>query len=567
MTAQDEIGAPDQNELVIALVAAVGTDIGMVADEVAIALDEYGYQSELLRLSTYLAEEFGLDFFAHYELDEALWEAMDAGDTLRNEWNRGDALALHAVSDIVAIRNERTGATSSACESCGAEQLGPGLDRFAFILRSLKTQEELATLRAIYGPRLVVIAAYTPKEERVDYLQEAIAASRKTTDQSKWAYSAEQIVERDEKEERSRGQDVSGTFHRADFFISAWNRHVVRTELRRTLEILFGAPYRTPTRDEQGQFLAAGAALRSSELGRQVGAAITTPSGSVIAIGANEVPTYGGGSHWEEDGEGNRDFELGNVDTNRHELDKLAEKLTEHIDERAIKLIDDADTGEAPVAEALEALRQGLRAELPGVLRSGGLKDLTEFGRAVHAEMNALLDAGRRGVPVQGATLYTTTFPCHNCARHIVGAGIERVVFVEPYTKSRAEQLHEDSIAIARSTRIEGKVNLVPFVGVAPRRYAEMFDAASREQLGHRARKDKDGHTQTFHKKDALPVFSDGGLAQFRPALREYRVKELLALEHFSSHESDAASDEGGAIDGGAVVEQRGDAEGGATQE
>ncbi|MEJ7655371.1 MAG: deaminase [Chloroflexia bacterium] len=46
----------------------------------------------------------------------------------------------------------------------------------------------------------------------------------------------------------------------------------------------------------------------------------------------------------------------------------------------------------------------------------------------MHAEMSALLDAGRRGVPVQGATLYTTTFPCHNCARHIVGAGIDRVV-------------------------------------------------------------------------------------------------------------------------------------------
>jgi deoxycytidylate deaminase len=44
--------------------------------------------------------------------------------------------------------------------------------------------------------------------------------------------------------------------------------------------------------------------------------------------------------------------------------------------------------------------------------------------------MSALLDADRRGVAVQGATLHTTTFPCHNCARHIVGAGIDRVVFI-----------------------------------------------------------------------------------------------------------------------------------------
>lgn len=147
--------------------------------------------------------------------------------------------------------------------------------------------------------------------------------------------------------------------------------------------------------------------------------------------------------------------------------------------------------------------------------------------------MSALLDADRRGVAVQGATLYTTTFPCHNCARHIVGAGIDRVVFIEPYTKSRAEQLHADSIAIARAQHIADKVNFVPFVGVAPRRYSEMFDAAAREQLGHLARKDASGRKQNFDKSQAFPVFSEGGLAAFRPAIREYRTKELLALEHF----------------------------------
>jgi hypothetical protein len=62
--ADASIGAPDQNELVIALVAAVGTDVGMVAEEIAIELSEYAYESELLRLSNYLAEEFDQDFFS-----------------------------------------------------------------------------------------------------------------------------------------------------------------------------------------------------------------------------------------------------------------------------------------------------------------------------------------------------------------------------------------------------------------------------------------------------------------------------------------------------------------------
>jgi len=538
----EEIGGPDHGELVIALVAAVGTDVAMVAKEVEIELDEYGYETILLRLSDYLAEEAGEDFFAIKKFDEALWDAMSAGDELRSSWGRGDALALHAISDIVATRNERGGIGNQdplegleLDKGSGAPELAPPLERVAFVLRSLKTQEELETLRAVYGPRLIVIAAYSPREERIKHLASQIETSRGTKNRETWVHHPEALVERDEKEEAARGQDVSGTFHRADFFVRGSDPAVARADIQRALEILFGSPFRTPTRDEQGQYLAAGAALRSAELGRQVGAAIATADGSIISVGANEVPTAGGGSHWEEDGLGNRDFEIGDVDTNRQQFDDLARKLAERIDARTRALIDAAGkTGKD--AAALEALREELSAALPADLRAGGLKDLTEFGRAVHAEMNALLDSARRGVPVHGATLYTTTFPCHNCARHIIGAGIDRVVFVEPYTKSRAEQLHADSITIGQAERENGKVAFMPFVGVAPRRYQEMFDAAARQQLGHLARRDDAGHKQTFDKTTALPVFSDGGLAPFRPEAREYRAKELLALEHFDRH-------------------------------
>ena len=79
---------------------------------------------------------------------------MTAGDELRASWDRSDALALHAISDIVATREQ-------LCPAAG-EDAQPGyLDRHAFVLRSLKTPDELETLRAIYGPRLVKIAAAT----------------------------------------------------------------------------------------------------------------------------------------------------------------------------------------------------------------------------------------------------------------------------------------------------------------------------------------------------------------------------------------------------------------------
>ena len=74
--------------------------------------------------------------------------------------------------------------------------------------------------------------------------------------------------------------------------------------------------------------------------------------------------------------------------------------------------------------------------------------DLLEFGRIIHAEMSAICDASRKGLSIEGATLYCTTFPCHICAKHIVASGITRVVYLEPYPKSYAAELHGDSIEV-----------------------------------------------------------------------------------------------------------------------
>ena len=73
-----------------------------------------------------------------------------------------------------------------------------------------------------------------------------------------------------------------------------------------------------------------------------------------------------------------------------------------------------------------------------GALKDAAVMDLTEYGRVVHAEMHALCDAARLGKAIKGATLYCTTFPCHNCTKHILAAGIRRVVYIEPYPKSLA---------------------------------------------------------------------------------------------------------------------------------
>lgn len=52
---------------------------------------------------------------------------------------------------------------------------------------------------------------------------------------------------------------------------------------------------------------------------------------------------------------------------------------------------------------------------------------------AVHAEQNAIIQAAKLGVSVQGATLYCTHQPCSICAKMIINSGISKVVFREGY--------------------------------------------------------------------------------------------------------------------------------------
>lgn len=516
--------SPDEgSELFVALVAAVGTDVKLMADALKTQLrDKYGYEPQILRLSDYLADQVEHSF-RDKPFDEELWEAMTAGDKLRESWKRNDALAFHAVSDIVLARDPNYSDETAEVPT----EKAPSLGRHAFILRSLKTPAELELLRRIYGSRLIVIAGYSPTELRLEHLAEKIKDAHGTANRDEWTHQPEALVDRDEKGESSEGQNVSGTFHRADFFIRGWDRDVVETDVDRTLEILFGSPFRTPTRDEHGQFIAAGAALRSAEFGRQVGAAIRNKEGSIVAVGTNEVPKHGGGSHWEEDGKGNRNFEIEDIDTNRRLFDELAATLAKQIEAR----MKSAGSGGA---EESEEFRTEVLSELPDILRKGGLKDLTEFGRAVHAEMNAILDAARRGFSIQGATIHSTTFPCHNCARHIVGAGIERVVFIEPYRKSRAEDLHSESIEVEKVAGQEAsdRTAFDPFVGVAPRRYLEMFDADRRSELGGAARKDGNGRRETWDPRLARPVCADTEEPMLPPD-QSYRERELLALDYY----------------------------------
>ncbi len=64
-----------------------------------------------------------------------------------------------------------------------------------------------------------------------------------------------------------------------------------------------------------------------------------------------------------------------------------------------------------------------------------------EVCRALHAEQNAIVQAAKYGISVEGSTLYCTTEPCSLCAKMLINAGIRRVVYREPYSDAFSKTL------------------------------------------------------------------------------------------------------------------------------
>jgi cytidine deaminase len=301
------------------------------------------------------------------------------------------------------------------------------------------------------------------------------------------------------------------TYHRADVFLDTTNEDTLTLSVSRFIELIFGNTLHTPSRSEYAMFHAKAAALRSAELGRQVGAAISRENGDIVAVGTNEVPRAGGGLYWCDDKPDMREFVRGFDSNDEHKRNLICDTLirlrqsgwlsSEQSTKSAAKLLEDVLFGEKPVLSAQALIR-----------------NIIEYGRAVHAEMAAIVDAARRGVSIAGCTIHVIAFPCHLCARHIVAAGIMRVIYIEPYPKSLAAELYPDSISV-ESGRLAEEVLFEPFVGVAPRQYMHLFEAAMR--------KDRNGKAIPFDPTKADMRYSASEIL--------YIDEEDLAIKQLSS--------------------------------
>lgn len=87
----------------------------------------------------------------------------------------------------------------------------------------------------------------------------------------------------------------------------------------------------------------------------------------------------------------------------------------------------------------------GYNGFLPGSPHTSRVREGHEQA-TVHAEQNAVSDAARRGVSLEGATVYITHFPCINCAKILAAAGIRRIKYHLDYRNDKiAEEILQES--------------------------------------------------------------------------------------------------------------------------
>jgi len=506
-------------EIIVGLVLQLGIDRDEFITELEAELGELNYKNVrkiIVSGAMHLFEPLGLTDESGEKIkldDSSLFKHistyMDLGNALRRKADRGDLLALVTIDKIAAQRK--------------SDKHGPRpFRRVAHILSSLKHPDEVHTLRRVYGPGFLVIGVHAPREVRINSLAEKFAKERnapideKNSRYQKCKEDSESLVLRDEREPFTYGQRMEDAFQLADLFVtfsSSAHRDSVRYEIKRFLHLIMGdvsssrkdpgGISSTPTKDEYGMFQAFSASLRSGAISRQIGAAIASASDrEILALGCNDVPKAKGGLYWEDDKNDSREITKKEDSAAKYELEMLND---------VYKVLQSANPGAAiPDVKALRMHLENTR-----------IMKLVEFMREAHAEMDAISSAARLGISIRGSILYCTTFPCHECAKLIVASGIERVVYIEPYRKSRALELHSDSIEHDKLAPHKDMVHFEHFVGIGPSKYLDLFSIS------------RPGRKMTRKDKDDMRIGFDPKNAQLRDPLspNSYLDREILVTK------------------------------------
>lgn len=469
-TTKEKVETTYTDELIIGICSPIGSDSNIVITQIISRLKDYEYEVEIIKLSdfirSYFPEKPNLLPGKTSAYSDLMYK-ISGGDYLRKEYKNNSILVELAIKKIREDRGEKETTEIKGRRKC-------------YIIDSLKNTEELKLLQSIYGEIFYLFSIFSPEEERkLNLLNKQLSKSE-----------VDEIILKDEYENNEHGQNVRDTFVNGDIFIRISNKSVesLKQNIERYFHLIFETRIITPTSHEIAMQDAKSAAGNSACLSRQVGATITNEQGVVIARGWNDVPKFGGNLYNDLDFNSKRCKDNGYCYNVKHRND-----IFDEIELQIGNIIQEKLSGHLRLA-----VHEGEeKSKIMEIIKKSDFKNIIEYSRSIHAEMHAIIIGSQMtNSKMVGGNLYCTTYPCHNCARHIILAGIKNIYYIEPYKKSLGMILHND--ALTEDENENDKVKILPYDGVSPDKYLNFFSMKDE-------RKEKNGKIVEKNIKTAVP--------------------------------------------------------------
>ncbi len=412
--------------------------------------------------------------------------------------NKG-ILLLPVVEKIVKKRKEQSDSDKQQDKKC----------KVVYLIDQLKNTTEYKVLSHIYGLNYIQISLFSNYDRRNGFLEKAFkndggrlkALSDKTLvincegidlrksipvkienyrkeilpDASSALINKDFADITEEFKENDAGQEVSKLFHKSHYFFNldeGIGSTKLENEIKKFVDLIEGEYRQYPTQDEFGMNLASQAKFRSNFPGdRQIGAAILSENGEVISVASIRAPSSSANPTYEDEIK----IKLGykKIYSEVKEWDKFL-KETEGNPE--------CSTNKSSISQLRKFVKESL-----------------EYHPCTHAEIAAILDAAKLGLSVRDAILYITTFPCHICAKDIITAGIQRVVYLAAYPKSKNKELYPELIILDNApNRCSNGVPFEAYMGISPKRFSYVYDLDNKPWKNNKKEDKKEGKSNIF---------------------------------------------------------------------
>lgn len=348
---------------------------------------------------------------------------------------------------------------------------------YPIVIDGIKNKGEIFELRKYSNFFLIAIDA--PYSLRLKRLTPKYRA------QGKDAKELEEDDERDHDENIDYGQQVDLCVYLSDILIrnDTEKEKNLTNKLDYYISLIKKEKYTYPLDCEVLMTHAYCESLKSPCLKRKVGAIISTNESEIVAAGYNLTPRVEENSAGPEQESCKNDYGMCYRDKERIDLLKKIKRCP-HCGVELIKVINCPKCKRSIEINNLypKCPDCHLDLDINNYFICGGCKKkimkefigkLMEKCRALHAEEMAISQLSKLGSGISPkdikATLYTTTYPCFQCANKIVRSIIKKVVYVEPYPQKESEELFT-------KFEKEGKINLEQFEGVKARALFRIFD-------------------------------------------------------------------------------------------